>query len=141
MLFRSVRNAVVSPKDPLDIDDQCGVVYISQCDLCGEQYVGETGRSLGERCDEHDKSVEKGDSKSALSQHQERTGHKVNSLASTKDKIKILEREPRDTHRKIKEAIHIKLKQASLNRHEGYTLPDLYMPLLREEAGEGEPRH
>ena len=65
----------------------------------------------------------------------------MNSLASTKGDIKILEREPSDTHRKIKEAIHIKLKKASLNRHEGYTLPDLYMPLLREEAGEGEPRH
>ena len=75
-----------------------------------------------------------------MSQHQERTGHKVNSLANTKDKISILEREPRDTHSRIKEAIHIKLN-GSLNRHEGYSLPDLYMPLLRDEVGEGEPRH
>ena len=58
----TVRNADVSPKDPLNLNEQCGVAYISQCDLCGEQYVGETGISLGEMCEEHDKMVGKGDS-------------------------------------------------------------------------------
>ena len=34
--------------------------------MCAERYTGETGRSLGARVEEHEKSVEKKDSKSAL---------------------------------------------------------------------------
>ena len=40
----TIRNAVVSPKDPLDIGEQCGVIYEYACDVCGELYVGEPGR-------------------------------------------------------------------------------------------------
>ena len=35
-------------------------------------------------------------------------------------------------HTKVKEAIHIKLLGATLNRMGEYNLPDLYLPLLRE---------
>ena len=45
----TIRNAVVSPKDPLDSGEQCGVIYECACDVCGELNVGETGRSLQER--------------------------------------------------------------------------------------------
>ena len=48
-----IRNAVVSHKDPLDIGEQCRVIYECTCDVCGELYVGETGRYLGERVEEH----------------------------------------------------------------------------------------
>ena len=58
-------------------NEQCGVVYETECQVCGERYIGETGRSLGERVEEHEKSVAKSDSKSAFSQHQEITGHVV----------------------------------------------------------------
>ena len=57
----TIKNAVVRPKDPLDTNEQCGVVYQCACEVCGESYVGETGRSLGERIAEHQKSVDKGD--------------------------------------------------------------------------------
>ena len=57
-------------KDSLDPEDKCGEVYQCKCDKCGQLYVGETERSLGERSQEHDKSVEEGDSNSALSQPQ-----------------------------------------------------------------------
>ena len=50
---------------------------IYKCEKCGELYVGEMDRSLGERTQEHDTSVKEGDSKSALSQQQVITGHKV----------------------------------------------------------------
>ena len=132
----TIRNALVSPKDPLDHSERCGVIYECACDVCGERYVGETGRSLGERMEEHAKSVEKCDQKSALSQHQEQSGHVVNHKPLS-EKIKILDSEPRDRHRKVKEAIHIKLKGAKLNRNDGHHLPDLYLPLLRQEEGEG----
>ncbi|KAI8519478.1 transcription termination factor 3 [Branchiostoma belcheri] len=39
-------------------------------------------------------------------------------------------------HRKIKEAVHIQLERARVNRKEGWELPKSYLPLLRKEAGE-----
>ena len=54
---------MVSPKDPLDIGEQCGVIYECACDVYGEVYVGETGRSLVERVEEHAKSIDRQDSK------------------------------------------------------------------------------
>ena len=86
--------------------------------------------------EEHAKSVGKGDQKSALSQHQEQSGHVVNQQPIS-EKIKIIETEQRDRYRKVKESIHIKLRGASLNRNDGHHLPDLYLPLLRQEEGEG----
>ena len=47
-----------------------------ECDVCGD-VCGETEISLRQIAEEHAKSIEKGDSKSALSQHQETTGHMV----------------------------------------------------------------
>jgi len=135
----TVRNAVVRPKDPLDNDEQCGVIYECGCDNCGDKYIGETGRSLGERMTEHGKSVMKCDESSALCQHQERTGHvvKVNEIM---EKVKVVDRESRDQHRKVCEAIHIRLKGPKMNRNDGADLPDIYLPLLREEDGGGASR-
>ena len=42
----TIRNAMVSPNDPLDPREQCGVIYKCDCNVCGELYVGETGRSF-----------------------------------------------------------------------------------------------
>ena len=56
----TIKNAVVRPKDPLDTGEQCGVVYQCSCEVCGEKYVGETGRSLGDRIMEHQKVCGKG---------------------------------------------------------------------------------
>ena len=65
---------MVSRKDHLDRSEQCGVIYECACDVCGELYVGETGRSLVERV-EHAVAIERQDSKSALSLHQEVRTH------------------------------------------------------------------
>ena len=99
-------------------------------------YVGETERSLGERTLENQKSLDRGDCKSALSQHQIQTRHAVTKRPIV-DNMQILDQEPRSTHRKIKEAIHIKLNQAGLNRNEGWDIPDVYLPLLKGEGGRG----
>ena len=57
-------------KDSLDQEGKCGVIYECKCEQFSQLYVSEMERSLGERVQEHDKSVKEGDSKSALSQHQ-----------------------------------------------------------------------
>ena len=126
----TIRNVVVCPNDPLDPAEKCGVVYKCKCEACVQLYVGETERSLRERAQEHNKSVKEGDSKSGHSQHQVMTGHKVLSKPVIEG-VSVIDREPRNMHRKVKEAIHIKLQGAT----GGYDLPDLYLPLLREETG------
>ena len=66
----TVENAMVRPKEPLEKHEQCGVIHECGCKVSEKLYVGETGRSLGERVEEHTKSLIKGDVKSTLSQHQ-----------------------------------------------------------------------
>lgn len=132
---QTLRQVLVHPKDKMKPSEQCGVVYQADCQVCGDSYIGETERSLGERVDEHEKSIAKRDYKSALSQHQEETGHQVLKGEPLMDNIKILEKEIREPHRKVLEAINIRLKEAALNRNVGTELPDAYLPLLREEGG------
>ena len=92
--------------------------------------------SIGDKAvSKHEKSTQKRNSKSALCQHQEETGHTVTSKPLIQN-IEIGEKETRDRHRKILEAIHITTSGATLKRNDGAELPDLYLPLLREE-GEG----
>ncbi|KAI8487231.1 hypothetical protein Bbelb_350290 [Branchiostoma belcheri] len=88
------------------------------------------------RSGEHQKSIDRKDYKSALSQHQLQTGHRVTTQPIL-DTIEIIDQEARNAHRKIKEAIHIQLVGAKLNRNEGWELPKPYLPLLRKEAEGG----
>ena len=64
---------------------------------------------MREREPDHDKSVKKDDSKSALSQDQVMAGHKVLSKPVIEG-VSVIDSEPRNLHRKVKEAIHIKLR-------------------------------
>ena len=88
---------------------------------------------------EHKKSIERCDQSSALSQHQEQTGHVI-QVKDMLEKVKVVYREPRDQHRKICEAIHIRMKGPKMNRNDGADLPDIYLPLLRGEDGGGASR-
>ena len=108
-------------------------IYSYECQVCKDEYIGETGRSLGERISEHQKSVLKDDEKSAISQHQVRSGHRQRD--EIRDKVTIIDKEPRDIHRKVKEAIAIRIKNPKLNRTDGWDLPHIYNPLLRTEGG------
>ncbi|KAI8510666.1 hypothetical protein Bbelb_115820 [Branchiostoma belcheri] len=105
-------------KDPLAPGEKCGVIYKIKCEECGDVYVGETERSLGERTSEHQKSLHQKDCKSALSQHQLQAGHNITTRPIS-DIIEIIDQESRNPHRKIKEAVHIQLEGAKLNRTEG----------------------
>ena len=104
-----------------------------ECDTCKEVYIGESERSFGERLDEHYKSVQLENCKSAMGQHQWQSGHRIHDMNPS-----IVDMDIRNPHRKIKEAIHIRLNESKLNRNEGYDLPDIFLPRLREEAGGGQ---
>ena len=129
----TVRSTVVNPKDPLDMKEQCQVIYEYECDVCREIYIGETEISLGQRAEEHAKLIDKRNSKSALSQHQETTGHMVAKKPMI-EKMKVVEKEAMKAYKKVKESIQIKLRGTSLNRTDGHDLTVLYLPLLQKEA-------
>ena len=78
-------------------------------------------------------------SKSVLSHHQVKTGHVVISKPVIEG-VRLIDNETRNTYRNVKEAIHIELQGATLNRTGGYNLPERYLPLLIEEKIRGAGR-
>ena len=131
----TLRQALVAPKDPVDKLDKCGVVYNIDCGGCSKCYIGETGRPLKTRLKEHVKSVKEGDCKSALSQHNLDTGHKVDF-----DSIKVIQQAAQLRERKVTESIHIRLKRPALNRDCGYDLPKVYDQVLKRGGQTGSSR-
>ena len=67
-------------------------------------------------------------------------GHKVLNKPMIEG-VSVTDSDNRNLHRKVKEAIHIKLRGATLNRTGWYDLPDLYLPFLREEVDQGAGRN
>ena len=68
---RTLKNILVSLKDEEKIINKNCVIYSYSCGSidCGEEYIGESGRSLGERYKEHLKAP------SPIFQHQSSSGH------------------------------------------------------------------
>ena len=56
--FRTVRNELVHPKNILNYEEASQCIYEIPCKNCDKVYVGETGRNLGTRLNEHRKEVE-----------------------------------------------------------------------------------
>ena len=70
-----LRLHLVRPKDAVDPTKQDGVVYKIPCE-CGKVYIGETGRSMGERIKEHDRDTRLTRTQSlAVWEHANETGH------------------------------------------------------------------
>ena len=89
-----VRNITTS----LEKQKQSGVVYRVTCGDCGSQYVGETGKSLETRMEEHRQDAER----------------EVEKISSNFDDVEILNKESNFIKRKFKEAIAIKKNNAPL---------------------------
>ena len=56
-LINTLRQLTVDPKDPIPKEDKAGVVYQIPCSNCPQTYIGQTGRTLGQRLKEHKKAV------------------------------------------------------------------------------------
>ena len=106
----TIRDLLVYPKDKDTILKKSGVIYKYSCGRldCGEEYIGESGRTFGERYREHMRAP------SPIMDHQNTTGHEV-SL----DNFTIVAREDNSIARNIKEAIFIRVNDPSLNRNIG----------------------
>ena len=106
----TIRDLLVHPKDKDTILKKSGVIYKYSCGRvdCGEEYIGESGRTFGERYREHMRAP------SPIMDHQNITGHEV-SL----DNFTIVGMEENSIARNIKEAIFIRVNDPSLNRNIG----------------------
>ena len=155
---RTLRNVLVHPKDKIEDDKKCGVVYHVPCLNCDNVYIGETGRKLQIRIKEHKDECDKKNStiktrsksitedtsefKSAISEHCRDKNHLMNW-----SDISIIDRE-NDRHRRlVKEAIQVrKLKEGtSMNRDDGgHDLSHVWDPLLQpppKPSGRSHPSH
>ena len=75
---------------------------------CGEEYIGETSRTLGERYWEHLRGP------SSIQEHSQLAGHQT-----TQDTFSIIGMEGQDFIRLIKESIFIRANNPTLNRNIG----------------------
>ena len=107
MYFRGgniIRDLLVHPKDKDNILKKSGVIYRDSCGRvdCDEEYIGETGRTFGERFREHLRTP------SLIYDHHNTIGHEL-SL----DNFQIVGRENQSIARNIREAIFIRANDPS----------------------------
>ena len=77
-------------------------------------------RALDTRLNEHRKSVQACDLKSAVSEHAKFTGHSINWAS-----VKIIGQENHPLSLKICESINIHTRRPEMNRDQGYNLPPI----------------
>ena len=106
----TIRDLLVHPRDKDTILKKSGVIYKYSCGRVdfGEEDIGESSRTFGERYREHMRA------QSPIIDHQNTTGHEV-SL----DNFTIVGREDNSIARNIREAIFIRVNDPSLNRNIG----------------------
>ena len=119
--FRTLRQELVHPKNPVPINCRKGVVYSIPCAECARAYIGQTRRSLDHQFQEHCCALKNGDVAAlAIAKHTFSYNHKLDlSKASVIDA---------HTHTQIRcmlESWHIQYHPASLNRGKG-NIPELY---------------
>ena len=102
------------PKDPIPDAQTTDIIYHWKYPAqgCTDEYIGETNRYLKERVSDHRNQT------SANRNHQISTKHPKSEL---KD-FTIIDRESNTLHHHTKEALHIHIKDPSLNRNIGMSV-------------------
>ena len=119
----TLRTALGNPKDKDPKNNQTGIIYCYQCPQinCPSAYIGESGRSLGERVKEHFKAP------SPIHHHGTTTGHPMDP-----DQFNIVHKEVSSHSRTIKEAMFTCMQDPTLNRNLGqYQLLHIWDHLLQ----------
>ncbi|XP_072025290.1 uncharacterized protein [Amphiura filiformis] len=141
----TLRNLLVHPKDKIESNKTCEVVYRVDCKGCDKTYIGETGRAFGTRLKEHQKDAEKvknrtytrakrkesltEQNKSAITDHIAQENHVINCEGA-----KIIDKDSNQFTRKIREAMWIRRRgNKTMNRDIGmYSLDHVYDSLLNQ---------
>ena len=120
----TLRTQLVTPKDKDPKLQKSGIIYHYKCPHinCTEAYIGETGRALGDRVNEHLKAP------SPIYLHSNSTGHPLNP-----DCFNIIHKETHSSSRTIKEAMFGRVNEPILNRNLGkYQLPHVWDNILQD---------
>ena len=107
-----------------DVCMQKNVVYQLKCKECPEQYVGETGRFLETRLEEHNGEARRQELDKPWGQHFRTThpGCKLNYGQSAFSAVEVIGREPDRARRKLREAIEIRDAKPHVNISTGWDL-------------------
>ena len=113
------------PKDPIPDAQKTDIIHHWKYPThnCTADYIGETNRSLKERVSDHRNQTTR-----AIRNHHISTKH---TKAEIKD-FTIIDRESNTLHHQAKEALHIYIKDPSLNRNIGKVrIPLVFNKLLK----------
>ena len=123
----TIKQLLMKPKDQDPMDRKSGVFYSYQCNnlACNEEYIGETSRTLGERCKEYLKQP------SSIHVYIQQTGHHI-----ADNGFNIIGREDQGQARIIKESIYIRVNNPTLNQNIGkYNLSHIWDRVLFNTPG------
>jgi len=122
--WSTIKQRMKSVKDNQDQLQQKGV-YIIKCS-CGDQYIGETGRSVRIRLKEHSADLRHERVRSsALAEHVGKTNHHI-----CLEDAKVIANEDHHFKRKVREAIEIIKHPKNFNRDGGMEISRNWNPLL-----------
>ncbi|OXA38612.1 hypothetical protein Fcan01_26646 [Folsomia candida] len=104
----------------------CGI-YKIKCKQCADIYIGESGRDILTRLEEHEAHIRKNRVQaSAVALHMaENPGHEIDKAS-----FKLIEIETRYFHRKIKEALYIKKSTNTMNTNNGIKINSIWTPTI-----------
>ena len=127
----------------LKLEEQGELVYHIPCKNCSAEYIGETGRLLKTRVEEHRKDVDNMKKEKYTRSGKKRLMSTINKSALTDhattenhiidwEGVKIVDKEPNRRIRHIKVAIWIRKARTPINRDEGnYELPHVYDDVIQ----------
>jgi len=109
--LNSLRSYIKGHKDNYDRYTTSNAIYKINCSTCDASYVGQTGRQLRTRINEHQRDFYKNyERQSVVSRHRSDSGHDF-----LWDDIKILDTEHSYHKRLISEMLHIKMQKNGIN--------------------------
>jgi hypothetical protein len=123
----TIRSNLVRFKPRMQPIIKKGVIYSIPCE-CGKSYIGETGRTLQVRLDEHRRSVKKRDPDvSKLCEHYYNTGHRF-----LWDEAKVIGHEETYKARKVHEAMEIFRGRGFVVSTPSAVIDPVWRPLMRK---------
>ena len=123
----TIKQILMKPKDPDPKDNKSGLIYSYRCPQldCNDDYIGKTGRTLGERRKEHLKQP------SPIHRHSQTMGNPRDD-----QNFNIIGREDWGQARNIKESIYIRVNNPTLNQNIGkYNLSHIWDRVLFNTPG------
>ena len=79
----TLRRLLTNFKDKDEPEDRPGAVYKIKCSDCQATYIGETGRNLTTRLNEHERATKKGDLNNNIAEHQLKTSQTIDWDSAT----------------------------------------------------------